>query len=591
MPATYFAFDLLGFEDYDLRPLPLLDRKRLLRRLLPPVGAVRYLDHFPTSGKELLEQVTSHGLEGIIGKKADSPYRPGRGPTWVKIRAEKTGDFTVVGFTPPKGSRDGFGALHLADYVNGKLVYAGRVGSGFDTKQLKSVAAELKARVRAMPACDEPVAAGKAGKADKTAKTGKTGKTGKPDKADWVKAMPDLKGTTWVDPELVCEVRFTEWTSDGVLRHPVFARFRDDKAVEDCVRQGDAGGQAVERMRGPTDRRTDGPTDGALKADENRAAGPRRLRAAESSSRRAAEPASRRVAEPPTVTFSNLKKTFWPAEDYTKGDLIEYYRIISPWLLPYLKNRPLVLTRFPDGIEGKSFYQKDAPEFAPEWIRTVSIWSEDTQREIRYFVCDTVEALLYIANMGTIPLHLWASRVDSLERPDWCVLDLDPKEAPFSDVVTVANVVHELCEAVELPNFVKTTGKTGLHILLPLGRQCTYEQSRTLGELLARLVIREVPEITTITRQVQRRGTKVYLDYLQNRHGQTVVAPFSVRPLPGATVSMPLEWKEVDAKLDPTDYTIRTAPARMARKKKDPVAPVLAEVPDLEGVLERLAKK
>ena len=242
-----------------------------------------------------------------------------------------------------------------------------------------------------------------------------------------------------------------------------------------------------------------------------------------------------------------------------------------------------MLTRFPDGIEGKSFYQKDAPAFAPDWIRTVSIWSEDTQREIRYFVCDSVEALLYIANMGTIPLHLWASRVDSLERPDWCVLDLDPKDAPFSDVITVANVIHELCEAVSLPDFVKTTGKTGLHILLPLGRQCTYEQSRTLGELLARLVIRELPKITTITRQVQRRGAKVYIDYLQNRHGQTIVAPFSVRPLPGATVSMPLEWKEVNAKLDPTDYTIRTAPERMAKKKKDPVVPVLAEVPDLGG--------
>jgi bifunctional non-homologous end joining protein LigD len=289
------------------------------------------------------------------------------------------------------------------------------------------------------------------------------------------------------------------------------------------------------------------------------------------------------------VVFSNLKKTFWPAEGYTKGDLIEYYRAIAPWLLPYLRDRPLVLTRYPDGIEGKSFYQKDAPEFAPEWMRTVPIWSEDTQREIRYFVCDSPESLLYIANMGSIPLHLWASRVESLELPDWCVLDLDPKEALFSDVVKVARVIHELCEEVELPNFVKTTGKTGLHILLPLGRQCTYEQSRTLGELLARLVIRQLPEITTITRVIQKRGPKVYLDYLQNRRGQTIVAPFSVRPLPGATVSMPLEWKEVNAKLDVTRHTIRSAPARMSKLKRDPMAPVLAEAPDLVSVLERLA--
>jgi bifunctional non-homologous end joining protein LigD len=289
------------------------------------------------------------------------------------------------------------------------------------------------------------------------------------------------------------------------------------------------------------------------------------------------------------VEFTNLKKTYWPAEGYTKGDLVEYYRAIAPWLLPYLKDRPLVLTRYPDGIEGKSFYQKDAPEFAPDWIRTVPIWSEDTQREIRYFVCDSLDALLYVANLGSIPLHLWASRVASLERPDWCVLDLDPKEAPFADVVKVARAIHALCEEVELPNFVKTTGKTGLHVLLPLGRQCTYEQSRTLGELLARLVIRELPDITTITRQVQRRGAKVYLDYLQNRHGQTIVAPFSVRPLPGATVSMPLEWKEVSARLEVTRYTIRTAPGRMKKMNHDPMAPVLAKAPDLGQVLERLA--
>lgn len=249
-----------------------------------------------------------------------------------------------------------------------------------------------------------------------------------------------------------------------------------------------------------------------------------------------------------------------------------------------------MLTRYPDGIHGKSFYQKDAPSFAPDWIRTVGIWSEDTQREIRYFVVESEEALLYIANMGSIPLHLWASRVETLERPDWCVIDLDPKEAPFSDVITVARVLHEICVDIGLPDFVKTTGKTGLHILLPLGRQCTYEQSRVLGELLARLVIRKHPRITTITRQVERRGVKVYLDYLQNRFGQTIVAPFSVRPLPGATVSMPLLWEEVNERLDPRNYTIRNAVERMDRLGADPCLPVIEMKPDLAGVLERLAK-
>jgi bifunctional non-homologous end joining protein LigD len=292
---------------------------------------------------------------------------------------------------------------------------------------------------------------------------------------------------------------------------------------------------------------------------------------------------------PKTINFSNLKKIYWPAEKYTKGDLIDYYRAVSGWLLPYLANRPLVLTRFPDGIDGKSFYQKDAPVFVPEWIPTIPIWSEDTQREIRFFICDCEEALLYIANMGSIPIHMWASREGSLELPDWCVIDLDPKEAPFSDVIRCAQVLHRICDSVGLPNFVKTTGKTGLHIMLPLGRQCTYEQSRMLGELLARCVLRELNDIATITRHVTKRGDKVYLDYLQNRHGQTIVVPFSARPLPGATVSMPLAWDEVNEALDPKVFTIKNAPDRMERLGFDPVLPVLETKPDLARVLDQLA--
>ncbi len=260
-------------------------------------------------------------------------------------------------------------------------------------------------------------------------------------------------------------------------------------------------------------------------------------------------------------------------------------------MLPYLRDRPLVLTRFPDGIDGKSFYQKDAPEFAPSWVRTVPIWSEETQREIRYFVCDDLESLLYVANMGSIPMHIWASRVGSLEQPDWCVIDLDPKEAPFSDVVRTAVAVHELCDAIGLPNHVKTTGKTGLHILVPLARMCTYAQSRSFGELLARVILRQLGDVVTITRQVMKRGAKVYLDYLQNRHGQTIVAPFSVRPLPGATVSMPLLWSEVNDSLDPTAFTIRSAIERMERLGEDSMRTVMDEVPDLGAVLQKLGER
>ena len=213
------------------------------------------------------------------------------------------------------------------------------------------------------------------------------------------------------------------------------------------------------------------------------------------------------LPEEKTVTFSNLKKIYWPEERYTKGDLIEYYRAVSAWMLPYLRDRPAVLTRFPDGIDGKSFYQKDAPEFAPDWMRTIPIWSEDTQREIRYFVCDDVESLLYIANMGSIPIHIWASRVGSLELPDWCVIDLDPKEAPFSDVIRVAMVLRKLCESIEPAELCEDHRQDRVCTCSSRSaRKCTYEQSRLLGELLARVVLRELGDIATITRHVTKRG-------------------------------------------------------------------------------------
>ncbi len=570
LPATFFAFDLLGFEDFDLRRLPLTERKQHLMDVVPALGPLRALDHIDREGEAFLEQVSAMALEGIIAKKASSPYRGGRSPHWLKIKAERTGDFVIVGFTKPKGSRAHFGALQVGDMVDGTLVYAGRVGTGFNDSLLKELKALLDPIVRRDPSCAGPVVAPGAA----------------PLPAD---AIMETSTTTWVDPVHVCEVRYREVTPDGVLRHPAFLRLRNDKRPHECERQGWVAPQAAEQGDDDSLQSIDGPAqaesshrgegvDNAGAAPETRA------------------PATHDPPPPPpktpvqkTVTISNPKKIYWPADGYTKGDLIAFYRAASPWMLPYLRNRPVVMTRFPDGIDGKSFYQKDAPGFAPEWMRTIPIWSEDTQRDVRYFICDDEESLEYIANLGSIPLHIWASRAGSLELPDWCVIDLDPKEAPFSDVVRCAVVLHGVCESIGMPNFVKTTGKTGLHILLPLGRQCTYEQSRTLGELLARFVLRELHEIATVTRHVTKRGDKVYLDYLQNRRGQTIVAPFSVRPLPGATVSMPLTWDEVDTTLDQRAFTIRNAVKRIEGMGGDPMVTVLESKPDLGGVLERLA--
>ena len=259
-------------------------------------------------------------------------------------------------------------------------------------------------------------------------------------------------------------------------------------------------------------------------------------------------------------------------------------------MLPYLKDRPVVLTRYPDGIQGKSFFQKDAPEWVPPWIRTERVYSKDAGRDIDYFIVNDRESLRYVANLGTIPLHMWGSRIGSLERPDWLVLDLDPKGAPFTDVVKVAHALHRLLEELALPSYVKTSGATGLHILLPLGARYDGEIVRTFARLLAMLGVEAEPDISTIARPLRSRDGKVYVDWGQNGHGQTIVAPFAVRPLPAAPVSCPLRWAEVTARLEPGRFTIKTAPARF-EKQGDPMAPVLGAGIDLVAALQGLERR
>jgi bifunctional non-homologous end joining protein LigD len=527
LPATYYAFDLLAVGEYDLRRLPLVHRKELLRDLLPTIGPIRFSDHISVKGAEMYEQVCSMGLEGVVGKRADSPYRGGRSRDWLKVRALTADDFVIVGWTEPDGSRSGFGALYLAQYApDGVLVYKGSVGTGFSDDLLDDLHTELVETERNEPAFEGEVPRGRG------------------------KARP----RHWAAPRLVCEVSYREVTKQGLLRHPVFLRMRDDKLPEECLVAPDPGGDPAGEIL---------PKPATIPSPP----------------------------EPREVPFTNLDKVFWPDSGQTKGDLIEYYRSVSEWLLPYLRDRPLVLTRYPDGIEGKSFFQKNAPEWAPDWIRTVKLWSEDSQRDIEYFVCDDLESLLYVVNLGTIPLHVWSSRVSSLGEPDWCVLDLDPKDAPFGDVVRVARHIRKLCREIDLPAFPKTSGSTGLHVLIPLGRRFTYEQSRTLAELLARVVAAELPEIATIIRNPRERGGRVYVDYVQNGRGRLLVAPFSVRPVPEASVSAPLKWTGVTKRLHARAYTIENLPKRMRRLGEDPLAPVLELKPDLPSVLARLAER
>ncbi len=515
LPATLYAFDLPAFGGYDLRPLPLLERKRVLQSLLPTAGPLRFSEHVAEQGEAMFAEAERMGLEGIVGKRARAPYVARRSPDWVKINAARSDDFAVIGYLPPKQGGRGFSALLLGQYRGAEVAYAGRAGSGFTNRDLDALTALLDALPAAAPPPDAPAE----------------------------------RGAVWVTPgPLVVQIKFKQRTTDGLLRQPVFMRLRDDKCAADCVWPD----EPVQT----TDTFEPVPADPA--------------------------PAGR-----PQVAFTNVDKVFWPEESYTKGDLIAYYEGVAEWLLPYLADRPVVLTRFPDGIEGKSFFQKDAPVYAPDWLRLETMWSEQAQREIRYFVLDDLESLLYVANMASIPLHVWSSRVAALERPDWSIIDLDPKGAPFADVVTIAKHVHELCEAIGLPTYVKTSGSTGLHVLIPLGARYTYEQSRTLAELLARCTASALPEIATIVRAVGERDGKVYLDYLQNGHGRLLVAPFSVRPLPGAPISMPLEWPQVNGRLKLERYTIKTARKRLAAHG-DPLAPVLRDSCDMLAALESL---
>ena len=285
------------------------------------------------------------------------------------------------------------------------------------------------------------------------------------------------------------------------------------------------------------------------------------------------------------------EKIFWPDDSLTKGDLDAYYQAVAPWLLPYLADRPVVLDRYPDGITGKSFFQKKAPDFVPDWVVTRRIWSdEDEGAEARYFRVDDEQALRYLVNLGAIPLHSWHSRLRTLQTPDWCVLDLDAKDAPFSSVVRTAKEIHRLCRTIGLPSFVKTSGATGLHVLIPLGGSCTYDQSKQLGSVLATIIVQTLPDETSILRLPRHRKGRVYVDFLQNGYGKLTVAPFSVRPLPGAPVSTPLRWSEVSTRLEPKKFTLKTVPTRLRRMKSDPWRDLLTASPDLTTALARLVE-
>ena len=558
IPVYFYAFDLVYLNGYDLMKFPLEQRKAVLRKLIPDnSGWIRFADHVEAKGGAFFKAVEEHGLEGVVAKHRKSEYQQGRSKYWLKIKTLKTDHFVVGGFTSPEGSRKYFGALLAGLYRNGDLIYVGRVGGGFDDRMLADVHKKLMPLiVKDRPFKDIPA---------------------------------EVRKATWVKPQLVCEVRFNEWTSDQKLRAPIFQGLRNDLDPKDCRLEDALPSSPPKLGGGPSEARRGGSVAEVPRFGTT-SARPLRLRPVGLALRGGTPP--KLGEESHKIEFTNLDKVFWPEDRYTKGDLVDYYDKISPYIIPHLLDRPLVFERFPDGIYGASFYQKDAPDYTPDWIRTEEIYSEDVDRHIRYFVGADRDQLLYIANSSNIQQNPWMSRVQHLDYPDYLVFDLDPVEAPFPTVQNVALVLKETLDELGLRAYPKTSGASGIHVHLPvLENTYTYEDVRIFAEAIASIVVQRAPEYATIERVVRRRKAhQVYVDYLQNIRGKTVASVYSPRPRAGAPVSTPLKWEELNRTIDPAQFTIKTIFKRLD-KFGDLFEKALTDRQDISGFLETLATK
>lgn len=513
----YYVFDLLYLDGRDLRALPLDQRKNILEQVLPEFHNIRLSDHVEDNGIGLFGVVKKNDIEGVVAKNAHSPYRAGiRTRDWLKIKAYHEQEAVIAGFTEPRGGRKGFGALVLGIYDDGDLTYIGHAGGGFTDKELAALEPVLRQIVT--------------------------------DKSPFRHAPKTNTPVMWVEPRIVCEVRFSEWTKEGLMRHPVFLGIRED------VEPTDARRERAEELEGPS---TSTKTGSLALIDDRR------------------------------VNVANREKIFWPGEGLTKGDLIDYYRDIAPFILPYLKDRPESLNRHPDGIEGESFFQKNINYRLPAWIKTVKIRSDSDSREVNYLLCNDEATLLFMANLGCIEINPWHSRVENPERPDYMVLDIDPLDVSFQRVVEAALKTRQVLQELDIQCFCKTSGATGLHIYVPLAARYDYGQVRRFAQLLNTMVHSRLPGITSVERNPEKRKGMVYLDFLQNGPGQTLAAPYCIRPRKGATASTPLHWSEVNKRLKPEAFTIKNLPKRLSRIG-DIWQGVLGPGVDMEACLDRI---
>jgi bifunctional non-homologous end joining protein LigD len=522
----FFAFDLLYLNGFDLRKASLIDRRQLLSSIIHPNATVRYSDHFVGKGAELLQAVKEKGLEGIVAKQAQSRYESKRSNSWLKFKVTCQQDFVICGFI--HGEREHFGSLVLGYNDDKRLLYAGNVGSGFTQQSLKSVYEQIKPLV-----------------------------TKKPVLSDVPREIGEI---TWVKPDLVCLVKFSSWTGDARLRAPVFIGMRPDVSAAEVIRETglDISETPPEVKQSP-----------ALLAPEGNEIS--------------------LTVQGRRLKFTNLNKIFYPADGYTKRDVINFYASVADLLVPHLAGRPLSLKRYPNGIDSDYFFQKEAATSFPDWLHIEPV-QVDEKNLTNFVVCDDKASLLYLANLGCIDQNPWMSRLGSLEHPDFILIDLDPYHCGYDRIVEAAQLVRGKLDAIGLRGYPKTTGGDGMHIYIPLEPRYTYEQSRSFAEILARWVTAERPDLFTTPRTVAAREKgKVYFDYLQNAFSKTISAPYVVRAYPGAPVATPLRWEEVRPGLKPLQFHIGNVMRRFERVG-DLFSGVLTKPQLMEPALEKIAE-
>ena len=522
----FYVFDLLYFNGYDLRQLELQLRKKILKAILPKSDTIVFSSHTVGRGKETFEAIQKLGGEGIIAKKITSKYHQNqRTKDWLKIKTIKQQEMVIGGFTEPQGSRNGLGALLCGYFDGNEFIYSGKVGTGFDDATLK----ELRSKLDKMERKTSPF-----------------------------KTAPKFPATHWVTPELVAQLKFTEWTDSGSMRHPVFLGLREDKKAHEVSREKET------------------PTKEAVKELQSKAA-------------KTDKPEKTKIMDIPEskTEFSNLDKIFWPKEKYTKGDVIAYYDTVAEYILPYLKDRPESLRRTPNGITKDGFFQKNVEGQVPDWIKTRKLKSKSNDETITYLLCQDKDTLLFLANWGCIEINPWSSRVGTLNNPDYIIFDLDPNEAGMEKIIKTALTLKEILDSLQVPAYLKTSGGKGLHVFIPILPKYTYNQTRTFSHIVSQMVLKKLPDIVSLERSPSKRKGKVYLDYLQNGKGKTMASIYSLRPRENATVSTPLEWEEIDSKLDFSNFNIKTVPVRL-KEKGDLWKNFFKESIDLKSILDKI---